>query len=136
MNTLSRTLTAQFFNTQDDYQALKAHWSKLVNSPRKKELKPEHHLLYAALLGRDWRKGFTPITNRVKLANGMTPGMAQFKALSAIGWKRPKNVERLLEPFDGLVTAEILNALLPFLPDATSKVTDAYIVPEAVNVAA
>jgi hypothetical protein len=81
MNTLSRTLTAQFFNTQKDYNALKAHWSKLVNSPRKKELRPEHHLLYSALLGRDWRKGFSPITNKVKLANGMRKDQAVTSAL-------------------------------------------------------
>jgi hypothetical protein len=136
MNTLSRTLTAQFFNTQKDYNALKAHWSKLVNSPRKKELRPEHHLLYSALLGRDWRKGFSPITNKVKLANGMRKDQAVTSALDTIGWNYARNVEKLLTPFDGLVTAQMLDSLRPMLPKATSPVTQAYNAPEAVNAAA
>ncbi len=63
MNTLSRAMTARFFPTVNDYDALRRHWSALVNSPRKHELKAEHHLLYLVLCGKDWRAAFTPITN-------------------------------------------------------------------------
>jgi hypothetical protein len=136
MNTLSKTITARFFATEQDYAALEAHWSSMVNSPRKKELRPEHHLLYQALRGKDWRKGFTPVTNRVKLANGMLSDMAQSKALDNIGWNYARNVERLLEPFDGLVTSEMLHTLRPMLPKATSEVTEAYNVPVSVSAAA
>ena len=45
-----------------------------MNSDRKRDLAAEHHLLYLALLGKDWRAGFTPITNQRKLDNGAFHG--------------------------------------------------------------
>jgi hypothetical protein len=143
MNTLPKSITATFFKTAEDYTTLKAHWSKLVNSPRKKELGPEHHLLYSALLGRDWRKGFTPITNKNKLANGMRPLMGVEKALGGIDWplklSTPKYFDLLVAPFDGLVTREMVvevDKLLPHFNYHLSASFEAYNVPVAADAAA
>ena len=106
MNTLSRAITAQIFTHTDTYLILRKHWSRLINSDRKHGLSAEHHLLYLALLGKDWRKSFTPVTNRRKLENGAFYGWGLFRALRMLHLKFYE--EALLAPFDGIVTPEML----------------------------
>jgi hypothetical protein len=106
MNTLSRAITAQIFPHADTYLILRKHWSQLINSEQKHELSAGHHLLYLALLGKDWRKGFTPVTNRRKLENGAFYGWRLFRALRMLHLKFYE--EALLAPFEGIVTPEML----------------------------
>jgi hypothetical protein len=116
MNTLSRAITAQLFNSTDTYIALRKHWSNLLKSDRKHELTAAHHLFYLALMGKDWRKGFIPPTNQRKLENGAFVGWKLFRALDLLHSRA--NEEWLLAPFDGLVgpqTLEKLGRLLPRL---------------------
>ncbi len=113
MNTLSRAITAQILDA-DSYRALQKHWSALMNSDRKHELSAAHHILYLALMGKDWRKGFTPPTNRRKLENGAFHGWVLFRALE---WLHIKAYEQeLLAPFDGLVTPQMLQLIRSLLP--------------------
>lgn len=114
MNTLPRPVTAKLFANPDSYLALRRHWSALVNSDRKHELSAAHHTLYLALLGKDWRKAFTPITNSRKLENGAFYDWGLLRALAKIHNKW--NHEKLLSPFDGLVTAEMLQLIRNLLP--------------------
>jgi hypothetical protein len=114
MNTLPRAVTAQFFPDIKSCNALRQHWSGLINSERRHALSPAQHLLYLALLGRDWRKAFTCATNRRKLANGAFTGWALFRALFCL--RSTYAEQELLAPFDGLVTAEMLQALRSRLP--------------------
>jgi hypothetical protein len=114
MNTLSRAITARFFPNSESYNAFRAHWSALINSGRKHELTAAHHLLYLALIGKDWRKAFTPLTNRRKLENGAFWGWKMFLAVYILHSKF--NEQELLAPFDGLITPEILQDLRSFLP--------------------
>ena len=120
MNTLSREITSRFFANAEAYQQLRTHWRALINSPRKHELKAEHHLLYVALLGKDWRKGFSPITNPRKLANGAWDGWRMRHALQVIhrDAKFGDADAPLLQPFDGLVTLGMVASLHALLPDA------------------
>lgn len=113
MNTLPRAVTARFF-TFVEYLQLRQHWSRLMNSERKHELSAAHHLLYLALLGKDWRKGFTPATNPRKLANGAFQGWMLFRALNRLhmqSWE-----EQLLAPFDGIVTPQMLGKVRGLIP--------------------
>ena len=114
MNTLPRAITAQWFPTPAAYYSFRAHWRNLLTSDRKHELAAEHHLLYLALTGKDWRRGFTPIANGRKLANGAFYGWSLFRALAAI--RGPYAEEALLAPFDGLVTPTILQQLRRLMP--------------------
>ena len=114
MNTLSRAETAHFYADPAGYDALRQHWSALVNSERKHELTAAHHVLYLALLGKDWRKAFTPITNSRKLANGAFEGWALFRAFVRLHASLYE--EDLLAPFDGLVTRQTLQAVKSYLP--------------------
>ena len=114
MNTLSRAITTQFFNNADAYTALRKHWSALMNSDRKHELAASHHILYLSLMGKDWRKGFTPPTNRRKLENGAFWGWKLFRALGQLHSRASE--EWLLAPFDGLVTSQMLQQVRGLLP--------------------
>lgn len=114
MNTLSRAITARFFPNPDSYNALRKHWSSLINSKRKHELTAAHHLLYLALLGKDWRKAFTPPTNRRKLANGAFLGWRMLRALATIQLNFKE--DELLALFEGLITSQMLDDLRRLLP--------------------
>ncbi len=114
MNTLPRAITARYLLDTNTYWNLRSHWSTLMRSPRKHELAAVHHLLYLALLGKDWRKGFTPITNRRKLDNGAFFGWKLFRAITAL--HLPSYESELLKPFDGLVTPEMLHDLRSLIP--------------------
>src|SRR5512139_2672789 len=114
MNTLSRAITSHFFTNPQDYMAFRQHWSALLNSDRKHELTAAHHLLYLALCGKDWRKAFTPASNRRKLENGAYAGWALWRALDQIHWTRDEAA--LLAPFDGLITTEMLQQIRALLP--------------------
>ena len=118
MNTLSRAITARIFPDTDSYNALRAHWSGLINSERKHELTAAHYLLYLALRGKDWRKAFTPITSRNKLENGGFEGWAMFSALGTLHWQTKE--EDLLAPFDGLVTSQMLQVIRTLVPDRSA----------------
>jgi hypothetical protein len=114
MNTLSRAITAQIRGDSTSYNALRHHWRDLMSSPRKHELTAVHQLLYLALVGRDWRRGFTCVTNQRKLDNGAFYGWVLFRALAAL--HTPSREQELLVPFDGLVTPAMLERLRPLIP--------------------
>lgn len=110
------TITTQIFTDKSEYLSLCAHWSGLMNSEQKRELSAAHHLLYLALTGRDWRKGFTPVSNRRKLENGGFYAWKMFEALRML--HSALYDEWLLRPFGGLVTPEILGRIRQFAPKA------------------
>lgn len=114
MNTLSRATTARILAEPGRYDALRRHWRALVTSDRRHELTAAHHLLYAALRGRDWRRVFTPIRRPSKLAGGAFASWPLFDALWQL--QSPHRESQLLPPFDGLVTPAMLAELRPLLP--------------------
>lgn len=114
MNTLSRAFSAQILDDPQTYHALRQRWCELINSDRKHELSAAHHLLYLALLGKDWRKGFTPLTNPRKLANGAFYAWRMFDALAL--FHSIYHEEWLLAPFDGIVTKQILERIRKHVP--------------------
>ncbi len=114
MNTLPRAMTAQILLDLDTYHSLRERWSALMRSPRKHELTAAHHLLYLALVGKDWRKGFTGITNQRKLANGAFYGWGLFRALAVL--HMPSSEAQLLAPFEGLVTSAMLEQIRRLVP--------------------
>jgi len=121
MNTLSKAQTARWFASAEDYRRLRQHWRGLMNSPRRHELEPHHHLLYLALLGKDWRKAFTLCSNPKKLANGGFVGWAMWRATDTLQWSRwAERAPAMLLPFDGLITIEMLQSITALLPQYSS----------------
>ena len=117
MNTLSRHLTASIVADAAAYAALRRQWSAVVNSQQRATLTPAHYLLYLALLGRDWRAAFTPITNRRRLDNGAIWAWGLFRALRGV--RNSYREADLLAPFGDLVTPEQLARVRALLPEAT-----------------
>ncbi len=113
MNTLTHAQTAALPGTGTSNE-IRTQWRALLTSPRRHTLTAAHHLVYQALIGRDWRRGFTPPTNARKLANGGFNNWGLFHALHALHHQR-REVE-LLAPFDGLVTSETLRELRRLIP--------------------
>ena len=105
---------SRFSSSVETNTALRQHWSALMRSGRRKELSAAHHILYLALVGKDWRKGFAAATNRSKLENGAFPGWAMFRALAAI--HNPADEPWLLAPFGGIVTRQMLQSIRSPLP--------------------
>ncbi len=114
MKTLSRAITAQIFTDTETYNALRQQWRVLLHSDRRHELSAAHHLLYLTLLGKDWRKGFTPLTNQRKLANGGFYQWGLFRAMAL--FHSEQHEAWLLAPFDGLVTPRMLRAVRELVP--------------------
>lgn len=114
MSTLSRALTARLFPNAEAYRTLRRQWSTLINSDRKHELTATHHLLYLAACGKDWRTAFTLATNRRKLDNGAYTGWMLWRTLDQIHWSRAEAA--LLAPFEGTITAEMLQQIKAWLP--------------------
>lgn len=115
MNTLPRAITAQVLTDPATYYAIRQHWSRLMRSERKRELHAAHHLLYLALIGKDWRKAFRCPSNPRKLANGAFYGWVMFHAFTLLHVK-PCEAE-LLAPFDGLVTPQMLHVIRQWIPN-------------------
>ncbi len=107
-NTLAKEATRAFFGGDEGFYALERHWSALVNSPARKTLGPQHHLLYQVLRGKDWRKGFAPITNQRKLANGAFHDWGLHHALRRLHAAGAQ--EKLLAPFAALIQSGALDA--------------------------
>ncbi|MBN1429110.1 MAG: hypothetical protein JXB07_12110 [Anaerolineae bacterium] len=114
MNTLPRAITAQILVDSSVYHNLRKHWSGLMRSTRRHDLSAAHHLLYLALLGKDWRRGFTCPTNRRKLENGAYYGWKLFRALAML--QAPLREAELLAPFDGLVTPAMMEGIRKRVP--------------------
>jgi hypothetical protein len=114
MNTLPRAVTAQILTDPNLYDRICQCWSEFVCPPRKHELTAAHYLLYAALRGKDWRIGFTCISNQRKLDNGAFQGWALFRAVAMI--HMPSHEEVLLAPFGGLVTRLMVQSIRELIP--------------------
>ena len=118
-NTLTREVTRTFFGSDEGYYALERYWSALVNSPARKTLGSEQHLLYQSLRGKDWRKGFAPITNGGKRDNGAFYDWGLCHALRRLHSASAQ--EDLLAPFavlidSGLLDAQVLEKVRSVLP--------------------
>jgi hypothetical protein len=85
-----------------------------MNSSRKTGLGPAHHTLYLALIGKDWRRGFTPMSNPRRLANGGWYEWGLFGALRLLHSEEYESA--LLAPFDGLATAAMLHKVREMIP--------------------
>jgi hypothetical protein len=71
INTLSKSITSTFFLREEGYTHLVANWKLAIND-QESPTEPSASMLlaYSILRGKDWRKGFTPITRSSKLSSG------------------------------------------------------------------
>jgi len=134
--TLNRSETEVFFKDEDGYQQLVKNWSEITNSEKRSELRSIHHFLYAILRGKDWTKGFTLISNEVKLENGAAWSNGHYKAMQEFRSKsslKPSDmfyhVNKLpLDIFGDIFSEDVIFRLLEVLPERGT--VNHYLLPE------
>lgn len=116
MNTLSKNITKLFFKEEyhdNYYQLTEKLWKELLNS--KQDLNFRHHILYAILRGKNWRKCFTPITNSIKIENGQNPELSLWLAIyhltNPYASTNPYNI------FDKYITSDCKQIVTKMLDD-------------------
>ena len=116
MKTLSKTMTARFFRSPEDYERLIMLWSDAMQDKQMRcQLTAAHHLLYLILRGRNWHTAFTPITNVRKLENG---GFFQWGARLAVTTLHRTGMEaQLLAPFRDVLAPDALRLIRELVPD-------------------
>lgn len=115
-------MTTNIFETKEQYLAFRSAWAQSAND-KNSHLRAEHFALYNLLRGKPIERGFTPITNRTKLQNGIRLNHGLYfaawevkraiegtKKTSPDSWTKA-TIERLLAPFHGTVTVEMLAKL-------------------------
>lgn len=123
MNTLSKAYTRHFFSRESGYDELELRWRYLLKSGIR--LRPEAHLLYAILRGKDYRKGFTAATNKNKLDNGYDPDHALKSSFWIIrsGYYNP-NYEAL---FGDILSKDWHSYLKNILPESKFNIREGYL---------
>lgn len=121
MNTLSKQMTASILGSEEAWLKLRKKWGQIMQDPEAREkLGAEHHLLANAALGRDWRKGFTPIDRNThkggnKLKSFISPHYALYAALQKIQWTH-LDPHGALDPFEGAISVDAFERLKQILP--------------------
>lgn len=124
MNTLSKTVTQSILG-EGGYEKFDAQWKSVAsNSVKRLELRPVHYLIAALVRGKDYRKGFKPITNARKLAHGGSWGFKHaVEELARVGTNTPYSkviVERYMRVFGDSLTVDQLKAFQALTPTSLS----------------
>ena len=117
MKTLSRNYTKNIFTDKEAFAALESHWSVLMNDKeQRKQLNAAHHMIYNAIRGKNWQKGFVKAKNPDKVTRFAD-------LLCSFLWyiHHDKHTDWLLKPFNNLLTASDLKVLAKHLPEFTLK---------------
>lgn len=128
MKTLGKGITKAFYNDRESgYDQIKAAWKAALDSGV--PLTCEHHVMYAILRGKDYRKGLTPVTSdashprrakgdhKGKLSNGGYFNWGGKRAVEGILASGPSDEAHLLAVFGGTVKPEVFNIIRAILPN-------------------
>jgi hypothetical protein len=122
----------EVFTDKEHYLKFREIWKQAMNSEDKHKLTATHHLLYAMLRNKDWRKCFTPVTRQSKLDNGRTVNdtlystfisLSQYLHIAQMLADKKNTADynkrifaTFLEPFKDTITLEMLAKLKTFIP--------------------
>jgi len=96
------------FSSKEEYLAFKATWASVVNSSA--QITSIHHVLYNLLRGLPHDRGFTPVTNSNKLANGtMINGELYYACKHLHRWQKEGSFpDYFTRPFGDTITKDML----------------------------
>ena len=85
MTNTTHTPKTNFFNTKEDYIKFITFWKALATS---KNATQQDHIVYTILKGNDFKKAFSPITNKTKLrcSYGNNPYHTLARGVHNISW--------------------------------------------------
>lgn len=131
----------ELFTCKEHYLAFRQAFARSVNDDRaKSHLEPgyentkyrvygwiqaEHFILLNLLRDKPAYHGFSLVTNKTKLINGMVPYLRFYQAIEKLrGICRPcdtktwrdEYIEDLIAPYEGTVSKEMLNKLHKYIP--------------------
>lgn len=137
----------ELFTCKEHYLAFRQAFARSVNDERTKSypnskysiygwipkpknsrygwIQAEHFILLNLLRDKPTYRGFSLVTNKTKLANGMVPCLRFYQAIEKLrGICRPcdtktcrdEYIEDLIAPFEGTVSKEMLNKLHKYIP--------------------
>lgn len=118
MNTLSKEITLSILGP-GGYEKLTQHWSQKIKEGH--HFTSFDHLLYAALRGKDWRKGYS-VPNAKKLESRYRGPHLHDLAVVHSSWRETW----MLTLFDGILTLESLGRLRQLLPKSSGLADSAY----------
>lgn len=112
--------TEKYFDTKEQFIAFRNAWAKAAQAGK---ITAAHMLMYNAIRGKDIYHGFTPVTNKNKLGNGMPLNQGLRAAhehyrtvlrMAAMYADRDWGkswVDNFIEPFEGALTADDLQRI-------------------------
>ena len=117
-----------YFNNKEHCLAFKKAWALASQDNCQTAT---HHFLYNLLRGFPGDRGFTPVTNKNKLANGMAPNQGAFSTMYNLRWLQIKATKVVLGEYRGMgsIAAEscrkfdlgflhtFINPIIKYLPD-------------------
>jgi hypothetical protein len=110
---------SNLFDNKENYLAFKKQWSKLAEQ---KALDSRMVMFYNVARGMDYWRGFTPITNKVKLENGQKPDRAITFALDSLDYiMMPKDKlsnearDKFIALFEGTVDDEFMTKVFNYM---------------------
>lgn len=127
--TLGRSITANFFARESGFSDIASAWRAHLADGN--AVGCEHIALYAILRGKDWTKGFTPVTNPRKLSGGLSADGTKLWALGRITRttfdpiRQAASDNHLLEPFGDALSPDALRLVRALVHH------DGYCVPDA-----
>ena len=116
-NTLSREITSTLVKDEASFKKLKSIWNDAVQQHKESRLGydlPTLGIIYSLLRGKDWRQGFSEITNENKLQNGRTPFDTRDEAIRKL--QSPSMLARYIQPFSKVLTADAKEKIAELLP--------------------
>lgn len=127
------TTNNTIFTHKEHYLVFRSFWAQSVNA-REIEITGAHHMLYNILRGRDYDKGFTPVTRTSKLQNDFIINQGLMDAYRTAERiiqhakqygdepARGTEMEKFLRVFDGSVTPQMLAMVV--LPETKAMTAD------------
>jgi hypothetical protein len=84
--TTTTEVKKDYILNREEFVAYIAVWKEMTNSKTRDSIGPELHMLHNILRNLPAERGFTPITNPVKLANGREADRAFATAKTYLNW--------------------------------------------------
>lgn len=114
MKTLGKKITKDFFITENSWKDIQKDWARELQAKNSMLENPGVHLLYNALRGKDYRKGFTATSNRKKIVNGQYRDLGLMRAIRSARLESTK--EAMMFMFGDNISREGLENLISMLP--------------------
>jgi hypothetical protein len=111
MMTAIENTPKELFKTKEQYLLFINTWKQNYKE-NKDKITSTHFLIYSIFRNKDWRKCFTPCTNKNKINGGHKPYYSAFNSFFHLKYSD-------LSVFNGMITKEMISVVMNYLPNST-----------------